>query len=144
MFNETLTETGKVINVIDSIAEIVIEPSDKCEECSAKLFCNPKSELENRLSVKINNNIKIGDLVEISISGRNLLVSSLFLYGIPLVLLILFILVGLEIFSGNSTAELYSFLVSVGVIAVYYTLFHLIQKKYSDVLSLPSVKRIED
>lgn len=133
MNKEELFEEGIVKESVNGIAQILISNSDHCEECSAKIYCKPGNSDERTLTVKDPFGVKAGDEVRVSISGRKILQASFFMYGIPLILLIAGIFIGLEIFDTNK--ELLSTILSAGIISVYALIIYFINKKENNILS---------
>lgn len=117
MYKEELYEDGIVKTAQDGIAEIVISDSDHCEECSAKVYCKPGSSNERSLTVKDPFGVHPGDKVRVTIKGSKILSASFLLYGIPLIILVAGIFIGLQIFTINK--ELFSSLLAVGLISIY-------------------------
>lgn len=132
MYNEELTEEGIVKESKNGIATIVISNSDQCEECTAKLYCKPGNSNERRLVVKDPFGVKTGDKVKVSIKGNKILSASFLLYGIPLVLLLGGLLIGMNIFSTNK--EIFSTLFSIVLVSVYFSGLYIYSKrnKYRD------------
>lgn len=127
MYNEELIEEGIVTKSYDGIAEVMIFNSDRCEECSAKIYCKPSNSSERTLIVRNPLGAKIGDKVRIVIKGSKILSASFLLYGIPLILLIVGISLGYYLFNDNK--ELLSTLLSLVLIAIYSIIFLRISKK---------------
>lgn len=117
MYKEELTEEGIVRQSKDGIAEIIISDSNHCEECSAKIYCKPGNSNERSLIVKDPFGVHPGDRVGVSIKGSKILFASFMLYGIPLILLIGGLFLGMQIFTNNK--ELFSTLLSIGLISIY-------------------------
>ena len=117
MHNEELIEDGIVKESKNGIATIVISNFDHCEECTAKLYCKPGSALERSLTVKDPFGVNPGDKVRVSVNGSKILSVTFLLYGIPLILLLAGIFIGLQIFSSN--AEFFAMLFSLGLISIY-------------------------
>ncbi|MCU0342509.1 MAG: SoxR reducing system RseC family protein [Ignavibacterium sp.] len=117
MYREELYEDGIVKEASDGIAEIVISDSDHCEECSAKVYCKPGSSNERSLTVKDPFGVQPGDKVRVTIKGSKILSASFLLYGIPLIILVVGIFIGLQIFTINK--ELFSTLLALGFISIY-------------------------
>ena len=127
MYKEELYEDGIVKAADDGIAEIVISDSDHCEECSAKVYCKPGSSNERSLTVKDPFGVHPGDKVRVTIKGSKILSASFLLYGIPLIILVAGIFMGLQIFTINK--ELYSTLLAIGLISIYSLGFFLYSKQ---------------
>ncbi len=131
MYNEELTEEGIVKESENGIATIVIASSDNCEECTAKLYCKPGNSKERSLVVKDSFGVKKGDSVKVMIKGSKLISASLLIYGVPLFILLLGLIIGMKFI--NSHREIFSTLISVCLVALYLTLFRLISKKKNSI-----------
>lgn len=137
--HEILKEKGIVESCNDTNIEIAIHSSDDCEECTAKLFCKPTFDNKNILSVNTNDKFQIGDSVDIVVKGKTVFLFAFFLYGLPLILLIVALLLGLHILGNTSNHELYSFVFSISLLAVYYLLFNQFIKHNSNFLNHPTI-----
>lgn len=127
--NEELVEHGIVVNTENGFAEVELLGNDNCEECSAKIFCKPREENSRTLKVTNSINLKNGDNVSISIKGKNLIAATLNLYFYPLLVLIISIFFGSRIFADYSPPELYSFLLGIALVAIYYFILFSFSKK---------------
>jgi sigma-E factor negative regulatory protein RseC len=127
MYNEKLTEEGTVKESKDGIATIVISNSDHCEECTAKLYCKPRNSDERRLVVKDPFGVKAGDKVKVMINGGKLISASFLIYGIPLILLLAGLIAGMKLFNNNK--EIFSTLLSIGLVSLYLLMFWFWGKK---------------
>ncbi|MBK7631704.1 MAG: SoxR reducing system RseC family protein [Ignavibacteriales bacterium] len=127
MYTEELYEEGIVKESKDGIATIVISNSDQCEECTAKLYCKPGSSNERSLVVKDPFGVKVGDKVKVMIKGSKLISASFIIYGIPLVLLLLGLIIGMNVFHENK--EIYSTFFSFVLATSYLFIFWMIGKK---------------
>ena len=139
---EEITEQGIVISSENGIAEVALLESDNCEECSAKIICKPKADNEKILTVIDEFNASPGDEVSISIEGKELFKASLFLYGLPLIILVLGIYLGMNIFPQDNKLELYSFLSGLAAMSIYFISFFLISKLSSAKENFPKIKFI--
>lgn len=126
MYKEELTEDGIVKESKNGLATIIISNSDHCEECSAKIYCKPGNSNERSLIVKDPFGTYPGDKVRVSIKGSKILSASFMLYGIPLILLIGGLILGMQIF--NDDKELFSTLLSIGLILIYIFLAFILSK----------------
>lgn len=136
MYREELYEEGIVREAKDGIAVISIQDTDKCEECTAKIYCKPGSSDGRSLTVRDPFGVHPGDKVRVVIKGSKILSVSFKLYGIPLILLIAGIFIGMEVFDTNK--ELYSSLFAVGMVAMY-SLYILLFSKKDEVHSYPEI-----
>jgi sigma-E factor negative regulatory protein RseC len=138
MYNEELTEEGIVKESKNGIATIVISNSDKCEECTAKIYCKPGNSNERSLIVKDPFGVYPGDKVRVVIKGSKILSASFMLYGIPLILLIGGLFFGMQIFNYNK--ELFSSLMAFGFVLFYALfLFILFKNKKQTISSYPEI-----
>jgi positive regulator of sigma E activity len=128
--HEEIIEEGIVVQAENGTAEVALLETKNCEECHAKIFCKPsQSELK---TIKVNDsfNCQPGDKVSFSVGGGDVLLLTTLLYGIPLVLLLAGIFLGFSIFLAEYR-ELYSFLLGLGLIAIYYLILFLTNKSKS-------------
>lgn len=138
MYTEELTEEGIVKDSKDGIATIVISNSDSCEECTAKVYCKPGNSNERNLVVKDPFGVNPGDKVRVSIKGSKVLSASFMLYGVPLILLVGSIFIGMQIFTYNK--ELFSALMGFGLVSIYSFLFLIVSKhKRQNISSYPDI-----
>jgi sigma-E factor negative regulatory protein RseC len=136
MYKEELYEEGIVMESKDGIAVISIHDPDKCEECSARIYCKPGNSKDRSLTVRDPFGVHPGDKVRVVIKGGKILSASLLLYGFPLILLLAGIFIGMEIFPKNK--ELYSSILAVGLIMIYALSFFFLSKR-KKISSLPEI-----
>ncbi len=122
MNSEVLVEEGIVISAGNGLANVAVIQSQNCNECSAKIICKPNTGNENIITVEDPYGVKVGDQVRFEIKGSALLSASFTLYGIPLILLLVGIFLGLSIFSSYKAKEVYSFFFGIGLMALYFLL----------------------
>ena len=138
MYQEELIEEGIVTECKNGFAIIDILDKDSCDECSAKVYCKSSSSEGRKLTAKDNFGVERGDEVRVSISGRKLISASLFIYGVPLVLLFCGIYLGFVFFEVNR--ELFSLILGAALIGFYSGIILLIQKyKTNLVNSYPEI-----
>lgn len=136
MYKEELYEEGIVKEAKDGIAVISIHDSESCHECTAKIYCKPGNSEGRSLTVRDPYGVHPGDKVRVVIKGSKILSASFRLYGIPLLLLLAGIFLGMEVFDTNK--ELYSSLFAVGLVAVYALYIFLFSKK-EKITSYPEI-----
>lgn len=95
MRGEDFFEIGTVISTGAGSAQIRIRTSDGCEECTAKLFCSPGSEDDHTVVASDPVGVHPGDSVRIIIRGETMFKAAAILYGIPLLLLLAGLLLGM-------------------------------------------------
>lgn len=122
---ELITETGVVTNKDGNILEVTLAENEYCEDCSAKIFCKPKSDKKKSVLVKDTIGCELGDTVQFSLKGSSLFFVSFKFYGIPLVLMVASILLGNYLFKGN---ELYSIILSLSVVVVFFVIMFFVLK----------------
>jgi sigma-E factor negative regulatory protein RseC len=127
MYKEELYEEGIVKEAYHGIATIVISNSDQCEECTAKVYCKPGSANERSLTAKDPFGVKMGDKVRVSIRGNQILKVSFLVYGIPLLLILAGLFVGMQFFQSNK--EILSSLSALILVSIYISIILLIDKK---------------
>lgn len=127
MYSEELIEEGIVKESKDGFATIVIPTSSNCEECSAKLYCKPTADKERTVTVEDPFGLKAGDFVVVSVSGNKIFQTSFVLYGLPLLILIFGLFLGMKLF--DSQTEVFSTLFSFLLLAIYYLVIKFLFKK---------------
>lgn len=136
---EELFEEGIVVKSIGGIAEIKLKENGNCEECTAKIFCSPQNNNSRTLKVLDSFESQPGDEVKISINGSEVLKASILLYGIPLVLLLAGIAIGLSLFENTNFPEFYGFLTGMAVISLYLGIFYITTSKRKEKNLLPII-----
>jgi len=140
MDNEKIIEKGIVLSSGDGHAEIALIETGSCEECSAKIFCKPSGNKDTKIIEAADPyGVKVGDEVQIEIAGEEILKASFTLYGMPLILIIIGIVFGMSIFSATAFPELFSFLFSIGITALYFSSILLINKIKHNKPRLPQI-----
>lgn len=142
MAAEEIIEKGIVVTADNGYADIALLGGDNCGECSAKLFCKPSEGEQKILQVVDSYKTEPGDEVSISVSGSSIFKVSFFLYGLPLIIIIASVIAGVEYFKETTQPELYSFLVSICFITVYYILFLFIGKKRNNNNLMPKITSV--
>lgn len=122
MSSEVIVEEGIVVSVENQFANVVVVQSESCNECSAKILCKPKSPNENIVKVINSLGALPGDKVRFEVKGSALLSASFMLYGIPILIFVIGIFLGLSVFSDYTIKELYAVLFGIGLIIIYFFL----------------------
>ena len=123
--NEQLIEQGIVLSSENGTAEIAISEKGECSECSAKIFCKPGKDNSRVIKASDPFNSKPGSKVNIVIEGKNLLLISIKLYGIPLLIFLSIIILSMTVFESSQSKELLSFIFSIAGISIYYFFVYL-------------------
>ena len=140
MQSETIIEKGIVLSATNGHAEIALIETGACEECSAKIFCKPSENKDSRiLEVEDSFGVQVGDEVDIEIKGSDVLKASFMLYGIPLILIIIGIMTGMEVFQNSKLPELLSFIFGVGLNVIYFSGFFFFNKINLTKAKLPQI-----
>jgi len=130
MTTETLIEEGVVLESREGKAVVALVRGNNCHTCGAKPFCKPEDADKNKLSVLDPYGTSPGDTVKISVEGKTIVRASFTLYGLPLLILISSIVVGLHFFTPSPFAEGYAFLTGIFLTAIYYIgLFKIASKR---------------
>ncbi len=138
MYNEVLIEEGIVVSTEKGFAEISLTKNQNCNDCSAKIICKPGDSESQIIKVSDPYGTTAGDIVRISIEGTAILKSTFLLYGLPLLLLVITVLV-MNIFMKNvRLIELFSFLAGIVVISFYYLIFFYIKPSHQK-LMIPKI-----
>lgn len=132
----TATERGR--------AYVHVPEKGECEECSAKIFCSSNSAKANERTVLAKDpfGVQPGDTVRIAIRGGAVVTAGVFMYGVPLMLLLGGIFGGMELFKATAQPELYSFLASIAVLAVYYGVLFVTGRTNPHLQVLPEITKV--
>ena len=114
-----IEEFGTVEKTIDSFAFVNVERGSMCGNCPSKGLCHPFGGDDKNFQVKALNSIdaKEGDKVKIVIGNRNFLKASFIVYGIPILFLIIFSILGKIFFEKDILSFLAGF---SGMILSYF------------------------
>lgn len=118
MYREEFFEKGIVEKVENGIAVIRLNETGSCDECTAKLICKSNNENSRIITAVDLHGVKPGYIVDISVPGNGLTLAAAFVYGIPLVLILLGIIIGMNLF--KTLPELWSSILGIGLAAAYY------------------------
>jgi len=140
MKNEQIVELGRVVSLKENNADVMIARSEHCEACDS-LFCSPKNNSERIITVSNKIKAKVGDEVEVSIGGDVLLKLSAFVYGLPILLIVGSVVLGLFIFKGNMK-ELYSAGLAAVVSVLYYIAIKFVANRNKSKPNLPIITKI--
>ncbi|MCF8306342.1 MAG: SoxR reducing system RseC family protein [Ignavibacteriales bacterium] len=142
--NENIIERGVVIKSSGGKAEIALLSKGNCEECTAKIFCRGVEDNQNIVQVIDSFGVKAGDNVKIEVDGTKILSATSILYGVPLLILIVSVLLGQIVFSDSGFQELYSFGSGIFLIALYFLLFKLIPSFQSFISFMPKIVSVSE
>ena len=125
--NEELYEEGIVSGVEDGVASVILNESAACSSCAVKTVCKPGEDDLKILTARDPFGVKPGDHVRISVKGKNVLAAAFLLYGIPLILFLAGIFIGMPLFRDQK--ELYGTIMGFVFIAVYLLFLKLLANR---------------
>lgn len=121
---ETLIEEGIVTGLIPARgnqpaqATVRLETGEHCERCAANFLCRPADGDRRMMDVLDPIGVRVGDRVQVEVPGGALLKASILVYGLPLLLLLAGVILGMLIWpEGRPMRDLWSFLLGVGLAA---------------------------
>lgn len=132
---EILTETGTIVEKNGNLLKIAIPRKAECEHCDS-LFCNKSSQGNIFLEIESEEQFHIGDKVEVQILGKQLVSITIFLYLIPLLLLICSLVFCLQFASINVVL---STIIAFSLIGFYY----LFIKRFKLLKTKPLIKKVD-
>ncbi len=112
---EVLIEKGTVVEKVGKIVKIAVPRKAECERCDS-LLCNKSPGEKVFLEIECDEQLHVGDSVEIQIFGKQLVKISFLLYFIPLVILVLGNILLLQLIN----SVILAFLISLLLIAAFY------------------------
>ncbi|HOV16481.1 MAG TPA: SoxR reducing system RseC family protein [Candidatus Cloacimonadota bacterium] len=124
MGKEEITEDiGVVTAVQDNRITVEIAKGGGCKSCSMYSFCGGN---ESKLTVNFNTDggYRIGDKVKVDISAGIRVLSSLIIFGLPLVALFAFFLIARQF-----TSEPYAILIGFGGLLLSFLIVKILDKK---------------
>ncbi len=143
MKGEDIFEDGVVLDSTDGTATVVVMGSDSCHACGSKMFCSAADGKQNTVTVRDPFGAHAGDHVRFVIRGEIMFKAAAYLYGIPLVLILSGILVGMYIFDpGLMPRELWSFILGISAAALYYLVFFLSGSGAASGSMMPSIVNV--
>ena len=122
-----IEEIGIVNKISNEFAFVNVNRGTMCGSCPSKGLCHPFGGEENDFQVKALNLIgaKTGDKVKIVIENKNFLKASFIVYGIPILFLMLFSVIGKLFFK----KDIFSFIFGFSGMIFSYILIKLYDKK---------------
>lgn len=132
---EILTEIGTIVERNGNVIKIAIPRKSECEHCDS-LLCNKSNQGNVIIEIENIEQFQIGDKVEVQILGKQLVSIAVFLYLIPLFLIIFSLTI---CFDFTSMDALSSTIVAFSLVGFYY----LTIRKLNILKTKPKIKRIE-
>jgi positive regulator of sigma E activity len=142
MEGEQLTNKAVVLKNYGTTAQVCIIKEGECEHCTS-IFCGINKNTDDVMTVMNKISAKPGDHVLISVEGKLLFQASIVLYLIPLILLISSIFIGMSLFDGIYLKEAYSFVLSIGVLALYYGIIYIVRDTSLIKTAIPEIIEIQ-
>ncbi len=118
-----MREQGIVTAVEKKVASVRIDKKSECEKCGMCLF--PQGATNTELKVQNNLNAQVGDKVTIETVKDAKFLGALLVFLIPLVLIAIAVVLGVVVLQN----ELYVLLISVVLIAIWFSILAVIDKK---------------
>lgn len=106
-----MREKGKVVELAGFVAKVSLEPSEACKDCPSCNLCRPAGDVR---IVEVENKIgaNVGDEVYIEISPKVGLIAVFLLFGLPVILGLVGLLVG------NHYSEIHSVIFAIAGFAL--------------------------
>ena len=122
-----IEEYGIINKIENNIAYVTADRTSMCNNCPSKGVCHPFGENENKIEIKAYNkiNAKIGDKVKVIIDEKKLLKASIVVYGFPVIVLIIFSIIGKILFK----KDIFSFLCGFGALIISFLLIKFYDEK---------------
>ncbi len=134
-----IEEIGIVEKLDGDFAIISVERGSMCGNCPSKNVCHPFSDGDNKITITAINkiNAKVGDKVLLKIDDKNFLKASFIVYGIPIVILLVFSIIGKLLFK----KDIFSFIVGFGGMIISYIGIKYYDRKNSEKFK-PEIKEL--
>jgi len=89
-----MRENGKVVNIKNDRAEVEVAARGQCEHCSAHAMCNWTGTSTRKVLAVNKVGAGVGDAVELETAEGTGAKSNLLVFGIPVVLMVVGVLIG--------------------------------------------------
>jgi positive regulator of sigma E activity len=122
--NRIMEETGKVIKIDGSLATVFIENIQSCNSCEFTKFCRIDKK-GRELICRNDKGAKVGDIVQIDTSTKNVLKAIVLNFVLPLVFLTCGVAAGKKFWQ----TDLAGFMLGMFLMVLYFVLFLFIDKK---------------
>ncbi len=128
-------EVVDVTQVKDNCVTIKFTRKRVCQKCPTSYICHKNKDQTMQID-RQGFDLKSGDKIEIAIEEKKSILASLINFFIPALLFV----ASLIIFKGRG--ELNSFLIALGVMAVYFIVVKLILKKKGHYFNLSIIQKV--
>ncbi len=119
---EILLEEGVVLQCDRAAADdqparvrVRLLAGDHCEGCPASGICRPDDNERRILDVLDPVGVAEGDRVRVAVPGGAVLRASFLIYGLPLILLVIGVVIGTKLWFDHGMRDLWSFLLGAGL-----------------------------
>lgn len=127
-----MNTTGVVVESKEETAIVHIGRNTACENCGACHF----DEKTMNLKITAVNNIgaKVGDQVELSMDNVNFFRASFFLYGLPLIALLIGLFIGIYVFQSMALElyDIYAILLGLGFMTITFLLLRMNKERFAE------------
>lgn len=145
MRGEDLYEDGIVISAGMGRATIAVAMGDACEECGAKIFCAAGEAKQNTVIASDRLGVQEGDRVRILVHGEDMFLAAGLLYGVPLLLLLAGVFVGMYGYDpGWMAREAWSSVLGIGFAGLYYAALFLAGDRIRGGRMMPDIVAIHE
>ena len=131
-----MAETGRVVACEKNLLVLEIKRKSECEKCGACIQLADNSHMQ--LKALNHCNAKVGDTVEITLAASKFLSAVMYLYGIPLIVFLLAMIITWQL----GTSEPAALGISVLAMAVSWVAVHFITKHINQVSYMPKAVRV--
>lgn len=124
--DQLVSHEGIVERIAGDIVYVSIISKSACSACHSKSMCSVSEMSEKTIEVtnKGNNTFNMGQKVNVSLTKKNGNLAVFFGYLLPFLLLIATLLISSTFFS-----ELFSGLLSIGILLPYYAVLYMFRKQ---------------
>jgi positive regulator of sigma E activity len=135
---ENLIETGIVVRLLPGEpgrgprAVVRVEPGDHCEGCGASALCHAAADDRREIEADDPLGCLAGDQVQVEVPGGQVLRMSFLIYGLPLLLLLVGVGLGMMLIPVGAWRDPGSFLLAVALAAAAFPLVRLLAGRHGD------------
>jgi len=124
---KTLRHTGKIVGINGSQVDVLMEPRSACAGCKAKAVCGMDENNGSVISVEDihADDYSVNEEVIVSIKQTLGIKAVFYVYVLPFLLVMITLIALIQ----SGISELFSGLMSLAVLAVYYFVLYLLRRK---------------
>lgn len=132
--------TAKVLKTEGNIATVLLKNPEACHSCDFARFCHIE-DTGREIICKNNKGASIGDVVELDIKRKNIILATLLTFMLPIFLLVGGTIIGKFLWQ----TEIAGFLIGMGFIFLYFAgLFFIKRKLLKKNYFLPEIVNIKE